>query len=351
MTREPVVALDVMGGDGGPALVIAGAEIARVRYPALRFQLYGDRAAIEHELETAPKLRAISEIVHTDGVVLATDRPGHALRRAQGSSMGLAIKAVKKREAHVAVSAGNTGALMAMAKLMLRTQADIDRPALAALLPTGRSDSVMLDLGANVDCSTRNLVEFAVMGAAFARTALGVKAPRVALLNVGVEELKGTEELREAAAILREADLPIRFQGFIEGDTLVNGDVDVVVTDGFSGNVALKTAEGTARLVVRLLGQAFRSTLLSKLGYVLASGALRSLKTHVDPNNHNGAVFLGLNGLVVKSHGGANAKGMANAIGVAHDLAVDDIGARIATDLVKLRARAGDTLDTSPAAA
>lgn len=351
MTKEPVVAFDVMGGDGGAKLAIAGAEIARQRYPALRFRLVGDEAAIMAELDGVPGLRAVSEIVHTAEVVLSTDRPGHALRRGQNSSMGLAIKAVKSHEAHVAVSAGNTGALMAMSKLLLRTQSDIDRPALAALLPTGRSDSVMLDLGANVDCSTRNLVEFAVMGAAFARTALGLKAPRVALLNVGVEDLKGTEELREAAAILRQADLPIRFMGFIEGDTLVNGEVDVVVTDGFSGNVALKTAEGTARLVVKLLGQAFRSTLLSKLGYVLASGALKSLKQHVDPNNHNGAVFLGLNGLVVKSHGGANAKGMANAIGVAHDLAVDDIGRRIAEDLEKLRARAGDTLDSSPAAA
>lgn len=340
-----------MGGDGGPKLAIDGAAIACVRYPALRFRLYGDEAAIAAEMAAQPKLREVAAVIHTADVVLATDRPSHALRRGQNSSMGLAIRAVHAGEAHVAVSAGNTGALMAMAKVILRTQEGIDRPALAALLPTGRSDSIMLDLGANVECSTDNLVQFAVMGAAFARIALGLAKPRVALLNVGVEELKGTEELREAAAILRSADLPIRFMGFIEGDALVQGDVDVVVTDGFSGNVALKTAEGAARLVIKLLADAFRSSWMSQIGYVLARGALNSLRAHVDPNNHNGAVFLGLNGLVVKSHGGANARGMANAIGVAHDLAADDIGRKIAADLLKLRAHAGETLDRGADAA
>lgn len=340
-----------MGGDGGAKVVLEGAAIARLRYPALRFRLFGDQAVIAAEMAAHTRLGEVAEIVHTAAVVLATDKPSLALRRGQNSSMGLAIRAVAAGEAQVAVSAGNTGALMAMAKVILRTQEGIDRPALAALLPTGRSDSVMLDLGANVECSTENLVQFAVMGAAFARIALGLPKPRVALLNVGVEDLKGTEELREAAAILRSADLPIRFMGFIEGDAMVQGDVDVVVTDGFSGNVALKTAEGAAKLVIKLLADAFRSSLMSKIGYVMARGALNSLRSHVDPNSHNGAVFLGLNGLVVKSHGGANAKGIANAIGVAHDLAADSIGHRIAVDLGKLRLRAGPTLDRGADAA
>jgi len=340
MLEAPVIALDVMGGDGGAKQMIEGAAIARARYPKLRFRLFGDQAAMATELAAAPALEAVSELVHTTGVVLATDKPSHALRRGRNSSMGLAIAAVKAGDADVAVSAGNTGALMAMAKLTLRTQAGIDRPALAALLPTGRADSVVLDLGANVECSADNLVQFAVMGAALARIALGIANPRVALLNIGEEDVKGTEELREAAAILRAADLPMRFEGFIEGDKLVRGDVDVIVSDGFTGNVALKTAEGTARLVVELLGQAFRSSWMSKLGFLLARPALRSLRQHVDPNNHNGAVFLGLNGLVVKSHGGATPKGVANAIGVAHDLAVDGIGAKIARDLSAIRARA-----------
>ena len=225
--------------------------------------------------------------------------------------MGMAINAVKEGHADAAVSGGNTGALMAMSKLALRTMPGIDRPALAALLPTlGENDCVMLDLGANTECDAQNLVQFAVMGAAYARTVLGIPKPRVKLLNIGTEELKGTDELKEAAAMLREADyLPFRFDGFTEGDQLSRGDVDVVVTDGFSGNIALKTAEGTARFVTDLLRRAFKSSLRSKAGFALSQPALNLLKVHLDPNNHNGAVFLGLNGLVVKSHGGANSEG------------------------------------------
>jgi len=344
----PVIALDVMGGDEGARTMVAGAAIARERYPALRFKLIGDQDAIAAELVRAPALERVAEIVHTTDVVLGTQKPSHAVRHGRASSMGLAIAAVKEGQADVAVSGGNTGALMAMSKVTLRTQPGIDRPALAALIPNARSESVMLDLGANVDCSADNLVQFAVMGAAFARIALGLDRPRVALLNIGEEELKGTEELREAAATLRVADLPMRFEGFIEGDKLVRGDVDVIVTDGFTGNIALKTAEGTARLVTQLVGAAFRSSWMSKLGYLLSANAFRSLKSHVDANNHNGAVFLGLNGLVVKSHGGANARGVANAIGVAHDLAVDGIGQRIARDLENIRARRAAAILTTP---
>jgi phosphate acyltransferase len=336
-TAHPVIALDAMGGDSGVALAIAAAEIASERYPALRFRLYGPESAIRAELVRAPRVARVCVVVHTDGVVLGTDKPGQVIRRRNDTSMGMAINAVKAGEADAAVSAGNTGALMAMAKLTLRTMEGIDRPALAALLPTLKADMVMLDLGANIECDAENLVQFAVMGAAFARTVLGLPRPRVALLNIGEEELKGTDELKTAAALLRGVDLPMVFEGFTEGDKIGQGNIDVIVTDGFSGNIALKTVEGTARLVTGLLGQAFRSSWLTKLGYFISSGALQSLRGHLDPNTHNGAVFLGLNGVVVKSHGSATAKGYANAIGVAHDLVVDDIARRISVDIENFR--------------
>ena len=354
MTERPVIALDVMGGDGGPSVVIAAAEIAQERYPKLSFRLFGVESAIRAELVGAKRVAANSVIVHTDEVVLGTDKPSQVIRRGKTTSMGLAIAAIKAGEAHAMVSAGNTGALMAMAKLTLRTMEGIDRPALAALLPTLKNDSVVLDLGANVECDTENLVQFAVMGAAFARTVLGLTRPRVALLNIGEEELKGTEELKLAAALLRAVDLPMTFVGFVEGDKIGQGDVDVIVTDGFSGNIALKTAEGTGRLVTGLLAQSFRTSWLTQLGYLLSRSALRALRSHLDPNAHNGAVFLGLNGLVVKSHGGANVRGMAHAIGVAHDLVVGDITRRIASDLENFRAHrpvmtANDASDASAA--
>ncbi|QMW23733.1 phosphate acyltransferase PlsX [Sandaracinobacteroides saxicola] len=340
MNNNPVIALDAMGGDVGPAIVIAGAELARERYPALRFRIFGQKPRIEAELKTAPRIAAEAEIVDVDGVVAGTDKPSAAIRRAKSTSMGLAIEAVKSGAAQAAVSAGNTGALMAMAKLALRTMEGIERPALVALMPTLRSDSVVLDLGANTECDAENLVQFAVMGAAFARTVLALERPKVALLNIGEEDMKGTEELKDAAALLRAAgaDLPMEFSGFVEGNGIGQGLLDVIVTDGFSGNIALKTAEGTAKLVTGLLGNAYRSSWLTKIGYLLSRSALRALRDHLDPNNHNGAVFLGLNGVVVKSHGSATVKGFANAIGVAHDLVTQDIQAKIRADLANFSA-------------
>ncbi|MDQ3075320.1 MAG: phosphate acyltransferase PlsX [Pseudomonadota bacterium] len=339
---SPRIAIDAMGGDIGPAVMIAGLVRARRKDPALHFDLYGDQTIINAELD---KHRALIEAVtvhHTTDAIEASEKPSQAIRRAKTTSMGLAINAVKDGTAHAALSAGNTGALMAMAKLALRTMPGIDRPALAALLPSlGTHDLVMLDLGANTECDAQNLVQFAVMGAAYARTVLGIPKPRVRLLNIGTEELKGTGELKEAAALLREADyLPFRFDGFTEGDKLSRGDIDVVVTDGFSGNIALKTAEGTARFVTDLLRRAFTSSLRSKAGFALSKPALNLLKVHLDPNNHNGAVFLGLNGLVVKSHGGANIKGVANAINVAASMVRHDITRKIGEDLDNFRAHA-----------
>ena len=340
MSGAPCIALDAMGGDGGPAVMIAGAARAHARRPELRFTLFGDGLAIERELARHRDLRSAATAVHTPEVIEATDKPAQAIRRAKTTSMGQCIAAVKDGRAHAAVSAGNTGAMMAMSKLALRTMPGIDRPALAALLPTlGPTDLVMLDLGANTECDAQNLLQFAMMGAAYARTVLDIERPRVRLLNIGTEELKGTDELKEAAAVLRDTDyLPMRFDGFTEGDKISRGDIDVVVTDGFSGNIALKTAEGTARFVTDLLRRAFTSSIRSKAGFMLSKPALHMLKVHLDPNNHNGAVFLGLNGLVVKSHGGADEKGVANAIRVAARMIRGDITRRIAEDIDSLSA-------------
>jgi glycerol-3-phosphate acyltransferase PlsX len=332
---KPQIAIDAMGGDEGVRVMVAGAALAHARNPGLSFQLFGDEPAIRQALVGQDALAADSRIIHTDIVVAASDKPSQALRSGRGSSMALAIEAVRNGDARAAVSAGNTGALMAMSKLSLRTMAGIDRPALAAMMPSlGETDVVMLDLGANTDCDARNLVQFAIMGAAYARAALGIAEPRVKLLNIGTEELKGTDQIREAAAVLRAAEgLHFRFDGFVEGDRVGFGDADVVVSDGFAGNIALKTAEGTARLVTEFLRRAFTSSMRSKAGFLLSKPALHMLKVHLDPNNHNGAVFLGLNGIVVKSHGGADAKGVAQAIQVAARLFEGDMTSRIAADI------------------
>src|SRR5690349_7363252 len=342
MASSPRIAIDAMGGDTGPAVMLAGMARARRKDRSLRFDVYGDESLIAPELARHQPLAEATTIHHTVDAIQASEKPSQAIRRAKTTSMGMAINAVKEGVADAALSGGNTGALMAMSKLALRTMPGIDRPALAALLPTlADTDCVMLDLGANTECDAQNLVQFAVMGAAYARCVLGISKPRVKLLNIGTEELKGTDELKEAAAMLREADyLPMRFEGFTEGDRLSRGDIDVVVTDGFSGNIALKTAEGTARFVTDLLRRAFKSSLRSKAGFALSKPALNLLKVHLDPNNHNGAVFLGLNGLVVKSHGSANPKGVANAIRVASTMVRNDITRKIGDDLDNFRAHA-----------
>ena len=338
MIGRPHIAIDAMGGDEGVRVMMAGVAEARRRHDGLRFMLFGDEVRIKAALDNHPNLRAASEVFHCDGIVEGNEKPAVAIRKAKTTSMGLAVQAVKKGDAGAAVSAGNTGALMAMAKLALRTMPGIDRPALAALLPTlGDNDVVMLDLGANTECDTRNLVQFAVMGAAYARVAMDLERPRVRLLNIGTEDLKGTDEIREAAAILRNYDdLAMSFDGFTEGDKIARGDADVIVSDGFSGNVALKTAEGTARFVTDLLRNAFTSSLRSKIGFLISKPAMHLLKHHLDPNNHNGAVFLGLNGVVVKSHGSANAKGVANAVHVAARLLEENITERIASDMARI---------------
>ena len=334
----PRIAIDAMGGDIGVRVMVDGAAEARRHHDRFKFLLVGDEVRIKAALESHPNLREASEILHCEDVVGGDEKPTQALRRAKTTSMGLAVNAVKLGDAGAAVSAGNTGALMAMSKLALRTMPGIDRPALAALLPTlGDNDVVMLDLGANTECDARNLVQFAIMGAAYSRIVTGRESPRVRLLNIGTEEMKGTDQLQDAASQLRAATgLAMSFDGFVEADKINRGEVDVVVSDGFSGNIALKAIEGAARFVTDLLRNAFTSSFRSKVGFLVSRPATELLKHHLDPNNHNGAVFLGLNGVVVKSHGSATAGGVANAVMVAARLLEEDLTQRIAADMAAL---------------
>jgi glycerol-3-phosphate acyltransferase PlsX len=342
MTRVPskihsngAIALDAMGGDHAPAIVIDGAALARERYPEIKFIFFGDEAVITPLLAKHPKLGKCSELRHTADVIAADLKPSLALRQGRRSSMRLAINAVAEGKADCIVSAGNTGALMAMAKFVLKTLPGIDRPAIATVLPTRKGETVMLDLGANIECDAENLVQFALMGAIFCRCVLGRSEPSIGLLNIGTEELKGHDEVRIAASILRERPIPGRLYGFVEGNDITAGTVDVVVTDGFSGNIALKSIEGAAHLISHFLKQALKSSVMSRMGYLMSHGAFKRLKSRMDPRRYNGAMFLGLQGVCVKSHGGTDAEGFANAIGVAHDLVARGFNARIAEELAR----------------
>jgi glycerol-3-phosphate acyltransferase PlsX len=334
------IALDAMGGDHGPDVVIPAAAIALVRHPAMQFLLVGDTARIEPVLADHPALAAKARIIHTDVAVTMDAKPSQALRKGRyRSSMWLALEAVKDGRADAAVSAGNTGALMAMAKFCLKTIEGIDRPAIAAIWPTVEAECIVLDVGANVGADARQLVEFALMGAAMARALFGLDRPSVGLLNIGVEEIKGLDQIREAASVLKEAPLPIRYHGFVEGDDVGQGVVDVVVTDGYTGNIALKTAEGTAKQIGQYMRAAMGRSLLARLGGVLAQGAFRALKEKLDPRQLNGGIFLGLNGIVVKSHGGTDATGFASAIDTAYDMASTGVVKRLASDVAGFHAK------------
>ena len=337
MADKLTIALDAMGGDAGPDMVIPGAALAAERHPGFSFLLFGDEAKIAPVLAKYPKLQKVARIRHAEVAVAMDDKPSQALRRGRGkSSMWLAIDAVRHGEAQAAVSAGNTGALMAMARFILRTVQGIERPAIAAVWPTTRGQSVVLDVGATVGADARQLLEFAVMGEAMARCLFGVKQPTVGLLNIGVEEIKGNEAVKEAGRLLRELPLPLHYHGYVEGDDIGKGTVDVVVTEGFTGNVALKAAESTAKQISSFLRAALTRTWMAKLGTLLASGAFRAFKDRLDPRKHNGGVFLGLNGIVVKSHGGTDAIGFATAVDVAIDMVANGLVAKIAEDVAQV---------------
>jgi glycerol-3-phosphate acyltransferase PlsX len=351
VVQELTVSVDAMGGDAGPGVVVAALGKSAVRHPAVRFLLHGDEAQLKPLFAKRAKLAGKVEIRHSAERVRMDEKPSQALRRGRNTSMWRAIEAVAKNEAQVAISAGNTGALMAMAMFQLRVLDGIERPAIAALWPTRRGQSVVLDVGANVETDAQQLVDFAVMGEAFARAILGLERPTVGLLNVGAEEVKGHEAVRGAAQILRNVNLPIEFCGFVEGDDIAEGTVDVVVTDGFTGNVALKTAEGTARLVVGFLRAALKRSLMGRVGGLLAGGALQALKRKLDPRASNGGIFLGLNGIVVKSHGGTDAVGFASALDMAIDMARANVIARIVADRAVLAPSLPEASAVSGAAA
>jgi phosphate acyltransferase len=333
MSQPRTIALDAMGVDHGPKVVVAGAALSLERHPSLNFLFFGDEAQIKGEFANTPRLAERSRIVHTDTVIAMTDKPSQALRRGKGTSLWLTIDAVHKGEADVAVSAGNTGAFMAMSKLILRPMAGIERPAIAALWPTVKAECIVLDVGANIGATARQLGDFALMGAAMARALFHIERPTVALLNVGVEEIKGVEEVRQAHAWLKSTELPLNYRGFIEGDQIGQGVVDVVVVEGFAGNIALKTAEGTARQIGEYLRAAMCRTLASRLGAMLAAGGFRVLKEKMDPRRSNGGTFLGLNGIAVKSHGGTDALGFASAVDLAYEMVQSRLISRLAEDL------------------
>ncbi len=318
---EPVqIAVDAMGGDHGPEVVLPGAMRALERHPDIRFLFFGDEKRIGPLLQASPRLAAAASLHHTDVAVKMEDKPSQALRAGRRvSSMWLAIDAVKKGEADVAFSAGNTGALMAMSKLCLHMMPHIDRPAIAAIWPTIRGESIVLDVGATIGANAQHLFDLAIMGSAMARIVFDLQRPTVGLLNVGVEEIKGIEEVKAASRLLRQMPLAsLEYYGFVEGDDIGKGTVDVVVTEGFAGNIALKTAEGTAKQISQYLRESMRTSVFSKLGYLLARPAFAKLRAKMDPRNVNGGVFLGLDGVVIKSHGGSDAIGTARAIEIGY---------------------------------
>ena len=336
MSAALTIALDAMGGDHGPEVVIPGAELSLIRHPDISFIFYGAQERIQPLIDARPALAARSQVVHTDNWVAMDAKPSQALRTGRRtSSMWMALAAVREGRASAAVSAGNTGALMVMSKFCVKTIAGIERPAIAAIWPTVKGDCIVLDVGANVGATAQELSQFALMGAAMARALFHIERPTVSLLNIGVEEVKGVEEIKEAHALLRSAakDLPLDYQGYVEGDGIGQGLVDVIVTDGFTGNIALKTAEGTARQIGSYLRAAMNRSWLSKVGAFFAQGAFAVLRDKMDPRRVNGGVFLGLDGIVIKSHGGADATGFASAIDLGYDMTKAGLVQQITADL------------------
>ncbi len=336
MSDPLIISVDAMGGDNAPDAIVEGMNLALDQLSGVRFLLFGREQELAPLLARYRRVSAVTEIRDTLEVVSSAAKPSTALRTGRNSSMRKAINAVAAGEASGVVSAGNTGALMAMAKFVLKTLPGVDRPAIATVFPTLRGRLVMLDLGANIECDANNLVQFAVMGEVFARKVLGLEKPSVGILNVGAEDLKGNDAVKKASAILQDSSLSISFHGFVEGDDIAAGTVDVIVTDGFTGNIALKTIEGTSKLLSVYLKKALSSSLMARMGALLASPALRAMQARVDPRHYDGAMFLGLNGICVKSHGGTDALGFSSALRVAVELVADGVNEGIKQDFVCL---------------
>lgn len=337
MSLDLPIAIDAMGGDKAPDAVIAGARRVLKEYPTIRFIFYGRDAVITPLIAKSRTLTRASQIVHAETIIAMDEKPSVALRQGRESSMRAAIDAVKSGKACAVVSAGNTGALMATAKFVLKTLPGIYRPAITATVPSRHRPVVLLDMGANLECTADYLVQFAMMGDAYARAVMGLAAPKVGLLNVGSEEMKGHEEVKDAHKILRSGKIPVQYYGFVEGNDILEGTADVVVTDGFTGNIALKTAEGASRLIYTTLKSAIERSTMAKIGYLLARPAIRMALRQFDPRKLNGAILLGLNGIAVKSHGGADAKSYANAIKVAISMVEHRVNDKIIAELARVK--------------
>jgi glycerol-3-phosphate acyltransferase PlsX len=335
MVQPLIISIDVMGGDFGPAVTLAGAAMELKRRPDTRFELYGDEAVVKPVLDLHPDVKAAATFHHCEVTVAMDEKPSTALRHGRWkSSMWKSIEAVKEGRAHFAISAGNTGALMAMSKFCLHAMENIERPAIASIWPTLKAECIVLDCGATIGADAQQLVDFAVMGAAMARTLFLKDVASVGLLNIGVEDVKGNEDVRNAGLLLRETALGnLDYAGFVEGDDISKGNVDVIVTEGFTGNIALKTAEGTSKQLTTYLRSSLNRNWMTRLGYLLARSAFVALREKMDPRKHNGGVFLGLNGIVIKSHGGTDAMGFASALDLGYDMARNDLVHRIETDL------------------
>ena len=331
-----VIAVDAMGGDKAPDIVIDGIARFLKKHTEVFFLLYGNESVLTPLLKQYKVKSDFYKIHHTVATVKADEKPSHAIRNGRESSMWKAIMSVRNGYAKAIVSAGNTGALMAMSKICLGTLAGIDRPAIAGIIPTLSGASVALDLGANAECGSQNLVEFSIMGTAVGRVILKKENPTVGLLNIGSEETKGRDEIKEAASVLKEMGDKINFKGFVEGNDIGMGTTDVIVSDGFSGNIALKTIEGTAKFISQTLKRIIKRSFFSKLGFLLAIPALNRLKKEVDHRRYNGAMFVGLNGISVKSHGGADAVAFFFALEHAYDMAKNDLCNQIKKDLEKI---------------
>ncbi|MBB5220824.1 glycerol-3-phosphate acyltransferase PlsX [Amaricoccus macauensis] len=340
VSGDIVLSIDAMGGDRGVECVVRGMAMSLKKNPRLRYIVHGDESELRQTIRPASQLEARTEVRHAPAVVAMDDKPSRVLRNAAGTSMWSAIQAVKDGESPAVISCGNTGALMALSMLALRKVPGVDRPAIAVNWPSlnPQGYNVLLDGGADIRADADDLVTYAIMGASYARNSLSLKRPRVGLLNVGTEEHKGRSELHEAAERLAAAAPTSDFDyiGYVEGSDMPSERVDVIVTDGFTGNVALKTGEGTAKMIQGLLKEAFSYSSLSRIGALFALTSLKRLQKRIDPRRANGGVFLGLNGTVVKSHGSADATGVSAAIKLAFTLAehgfTERLAARVAAD-------------------
>ena len=335
MSKSIVISIDAMGGDHGPSVVVPGVAKAAQALPGVRFLLHGDEARLNAELAKSPAARAVSEVRHTDKSIAMDEKPAQAMRRGKGSSLWNAVESLRAGEAQACVSAGNTGALMAISKLILRMGAELERPAIVASWPTMKGITAVLDVGANVESDAAQLVEFAIMGAAFHHAVHGSKRPTVGLLNVGSEDQKGHEEVREAHAILKETQLDFDYRGFVEGTDIAYGTVDVVVTDGFVGNVVLKLSEGLVEAFTTMLKNEIMASVPAKIGYMLSKGAFRNLKKKIDYAEYGGAPLLGVEGNCIISHGRSNARAMRNAILRAHEYAKSKANIHLSEEIEK----------------